>query len=112
MAKIESIEATIDPQGLCESSRSARQVPQALAVAIHLHDRDAFAWFERPDEDPGADAGLFARDIQHVGAAVSEIDIRVSALEEQRTIARGHASIGVPGGIADHIGFGLDNATA
>ena len=34
------------------------------------------------------------------------------ALEKQRAIARSHPPIGVPRGVADDIGLGLDNATA
>ena len=36
----------------------------------------------------------------------------MSALEKERAIARRHAPIGVPGGVADDIGLGLDNAAA
>ena len=34
----------------------------------------------------------------------------MSALEEKRPIARGHAAIGVPREVADDIGLGLDDA--
>ena len=34
------------------------------------------------------------------------------ALEEKRPIARGHAAVGVPGGVADAIRLGLDDAAA
>ena len=79
---------------------------------IACHDRDAFERLERPDQDAGADALRFARDIQHPGNPVGEIDIGVSRLEKERTNARRHPSVGVPGGVADDVGLGFDNTAA
>jgi len=111
-AKIDCIEATINPQRRGESSWSSRQVTQALDAAISPHDRDAFEWFERPDQDAGSDPGHLARDIQHVRGAVGEINIGVPRFEKQRTITPSHPPVGVPGGVADDISLGLNNTTA
>ncbi|MER8517209.1 hypothetical protein NKH47_30410 [Mesorhizobium sp. M1060] len=47
-----------------------------------------------------------------IEGAVGEIDIGMPALEEQRAVARRHPAIAVAGGVADDIGFGLEDATA
>ena len=44
--------------------------------------------------------------------AVGEINIGAPTLEKQRMIAPGHPPVGVPGGVADDIGLGLNNTTA
>ncbi len=67
---------------------------------------------ERPDQDAGADSRRLARHIQHPGDAVGQINVGVAALEKERAIARRHPPIGVPGGVADDISLGLDNAAA
>ena len=110
--KVQPIERPIDPQRLGEPSWASRKIAQALGSAIVCHDRDPFERLERPDQDAGADPRRLARDIQHPGNAVGEIDIGVATLEKERTIARRHAPIGVPGGVADDIGLGFDDATA
>src|SRR5271166_2904049 len=111
-AKIEPIEPTINPQRRGEPSWSSRQVAQALDAAILPHDRDAFERLERPDQDAGSDPGHLARDIQHVSAAVGEINIGVPPLEKQRTITPSHPPVGMPGGVADDIRLGLNDTTA
>ena len=93
-------------------SRASGEVAQALDASILPHDRHAFDRLQRPNEHAGAGSGRLARHIEHEREAVSEINIRMSALEEQRAIARRHAPIGVPGGVADDIGLRLDNAAA
>src|SRR6185437_16824646 len=83
-----------------------------LDTAILLHDRDAEHWLDRPDQDARSHPRPLARDIEHERDAIGEIDISVSALEEKRAIARGHAAIGVTRGVADDIGLGLHDAAA
>src|ERR1700722_9080743 len=109
LAKVEPVERTIDPQRLGEPSWAAREITQALGSAIVAHDRDPFERFERPDQDARADAFRLARDIQHPGKAVGEVDIGVAALEKERAIARRHAPIGVSRGVPDDIGLGFNN---
>lgn len=109
-AKVEPVERAIDPERLGKPSRSSRQVAQALGSPIALHDRDSFERFERPDQDAGANALRLARNIQHPGNAVGEIDIGVAALEEERAIARRHAPVGMSRRIADDIRLGFDDA--
>ena len=111
-AKIQPIETAINPQRRGEPSWSSRQVAQPLNLAISLHDRYAVARLERPDEDPSPNPCYLARDVQHVGAAVGKIDIGVPALEKKRPVTRRHPAIGVPGGVADDIRLGLDDAAA
>ena len=112
LAKVEAIERTIDPERLGEPARTSREIPQGLDASIPPHDGQAFDGFERPNQDAGADSGRLARHIQHEGDAVGEVNVGMSALEKQRAIARRHAPVGVPGGVADTIGLGLDDAAA
>src|SRR5207248_9399285 len=60
----------------------------------------------------GASASRFAADIESVPAAVDEIDVGVAPVEKERPVARRDAAKGMAGGIADHIGLGLDDTTA
>ena len=76
------------------------------------HDRDTFHRFNRPDQDAGSDPGHLAGDVQHEGDTVGEVNIGVPGLEKQRTIARGHPPVGVPGGIPDNIRLGLNDTAA
>ena len=111
LAKVKSIELTINPQGGGEPSWAARQVAQALDAAVQLHDANTRQRLKRPDEDTGADPRQLRRDIQHVDCR-SEVDISAPSLEEQRTIASGRSAKGVTCGVPDDIGFGLDNTPA
>ena len=52
LAKIKPIQPAINPQRRGEPSWPSRQVAQRLDLTILLHDRDAVARLERPDEDP------------------------------------------------------------
>ena len=64
----------------------------------------------RPDQDSGADARGFARDVEHPGHAIGEIHIGVAMREEERAIAGRLAAIGVTCSVADRIGFRLVKA--
>ena len=111
-AKVAAIQPAINSQGCAPPSRAARQVSQLFGAAILPHQPDTARGLDRPDQDAGADAWHFARDVEHERGPGSEIDIGVSALEEKRPVARGHAAPGVPGGVADVIRLGLDDTAA
>ena len=85
---------------------------KAFGAAIEPHDRDAFEWLKRPDQHADADPLNVARNIQHVGNAVGQINISVPTLQKQRAVARRHPPIAVPSGVADNIRLGLDNPPA
>jgi hypothetical protein len=81
-------------------------------LTISLHDRDAVARLERPDEDPSPNPRCLARDVQHVCGAIDEVYVAMPTLEKERTITRGHPAVGMPRGVADDIRLGLDDAAA
>src|SRR5580700_4485999 len=74
-AKVDSIQPAVDSQGCAQPSRAARQVSHLFDTAIVPHQRDAARGLDRPDQDACADAWPFARDVEHKGAPIGEIDI-------------------------------------
>src|SRR5277367_955560 len=110
LTEVDPVQPAINFQGHAQPSGAPRQVSHSFGAAISLHDRDAIGWLDSPDQDPRAHAGRLAGHVQHERSAVGQIDIRVSALEEERPIARGYAAIGVTRGIADAICLGLNDA--
>ena len=110
LTKVDPVQSAIDLQGCAQPSRAPRQVAQPLDAAISLHDRDAIGGLDRPDQDARAHAWRLAGDVEHERDAIGEIDIGMPALEKKHPITRGDATIGMTRGVADDIGFGLDDA--
>ena len=112
VTEIDPVKPAIDVQGCAEPTWAPCQISQPLGAAVLLHDADAVRWLDCSDQDACANARPLARDVQHERAAIGKVDICVPALEEERLIARGDATIGVTRGVADGICLGLDDAAA
>jgi hypothetical protein len=110
LAQVDPVQPAINPQGHGQPPWPPTEISQRGGFAVLLHERDAIDGLDGPDQHTRSDAGRFARHVQHERDAVGEINISVPVREEKCPVARGHAAIGVTGGVADRIGLGLDDA--
>ena len=109
--KIEAIHAAGDSEGVGHAAGTSREIEYAGRAAAPLHLRDALERLDGANQDACANAHRTGGNIQHEVIAVTEINIGVAALEEERAIARSHAAEGVCGGVTDDVGFGFDDAS-
>jgi hypothetical protein len=110
IAHIDSIDLPVDPQRGSQSTGTTGQVPQPGGASIALHLIEAFQWFERADEHAPSHTADLAADVEHEMIAVGEVDVCMTAPQEQRAIAESRAPKMMGGGIAGGIGFGLHHA--
>jgi len=85
---------------------------QTQCAAPLLHEFDALQRFERAQQHACPHAGLLAGHVQQIRHAIDEIDVSMAASQEQRAIARSLPAKCMSGGVADDVGFGLDDAPA
>jgi hypothetical protein len=110
--KVGSVKSEVNPQGGGKPSRTPGQLVSLSGARTTLHNFEALQGFNRAQEDAGADARKFTRDIQHIGGPINEVNVSVPALEIEGAIASGGSSKSVPRLIIDYIGFGLDDPSA
>ena len=111
-AQVQPVVPQIDAQGFRQAPRPARQVAQTRGVAGALHVLNAGQGFEGAQQHAGADAGSFARHVEHVRGAVAQVDIGVAGFQKKRAVARGHAAERVTSRIGLQVGLGLDDTSA
>jgi hypothetical protein len=75
--KVETIEASVDPQRRRKPPRAACKIEKLLAPSVALHNLDPFKRLECANKHAAANAGSFAGNIQHKVHAVVEIDIHM-----------------------------------
>ncbi len=80
--QVKSIEASVNPQGRRQPPRSAREIKQRLALPVTLHQVNSFERFQRTNQNAAANAGFFARNIQHEMHAIVEIHVNMSMPQE------------------------------
>jgi len=81
--KVETIEASVDPQRRRKPPRAAREIEKLLALSVALHKFDPFERFQGADKHAPANASTFAGNIQHKVHAVIEIDIHMAVPQKK-----------------------------
>lgn len=104
--------AAVDAKRGGEASWAACEIEKPSCLALLLHERNPFQWFDGANEDRGGNAGRFTDDIQHEVRAIVEKYIDVARGEVHRANARSRAAEMMAGGIARRICFRLHNTAA
>ncbi len=109
-AQVSAIEFGSNAKGFRQTPRPPREIEQALGKAIAFHPCDALEWLDRAEQYALSDARARTRNVEHIVVSVDEIDVRVSALEEERAIAVGETAKRMGCRVADDISFRFDDA--
>src|SRR4029077_12696732 len=109
---VQPIKTSGDAQRLRQTPWAAGKVLNTRSSTAALHGFDAFERFDRAQQNSGADAARFARDIEHVMRAIDKVDVRVAVVEKKSAVPRSRPVESVAGRIAGEIAFCFDDAPA
>jgi hypothetical protein len=107
--QIHSVQPPIHLKRLRQPSRSPRQILQADGRAVPLHSRYAFNRLNRAQQNSFSNPLPLPGNIQHEMIAVTEIHIRMPALQKQRPIPRRQSAKSVRRSVAGHVRFRFDD---
>src|SRR5690348_1463340 len=80
--------------------------------AARLHDRHALDRLEGTQQHAGADPGTLARNVDAKVHPIYQVNVRVTAAQEQRAVTIRLASVGMATRVAGNVGLGFDDAAA
>src|SRR4051794_538105 len=108
-AQVGAVEVGADAEGRGEAAGAAGEVERAGGAAVAGHEVGPLERLEGAQEDALADALGPARDVEHPGQAVGQVDVGVAALEEQGAVAPRGTAVGVARRVVPQVGLGLDD---
>jgi len=111
-AKIGPIQPSVNLKRGGEPTRSACQVRDFSGSSTTHHEVNPIDRLHRSQENTGADAFRFRRDIQCEPAAVNKVNVRVATFQKEGPVARRLPAKGMRRSVPDQICFGFDNPTA
>ena len=111
-AEINAIEAFIDFQCRGKAPRAACQVKQARNPSVTLHPSNSVQRLKRADQGASPHTGHFACDVKEPAGSVGETNVRRAMSKKQGGVRLRVTRKSVARGVANRIGFGLDDPPA